>query len=144
MYHYTESGLQNVWLCNGYTKGKSASYGETVAIHDVDGLHKAIGRALAANPYLTGSELRFLRKEMDLSQAALARLCGTSEQSVSMWERKGHIPKSADRLVRLIYQSHVNGDVQVRQIIERISSMDHRQHEKLRFEDKGGVWKEAA
>ena len=52
MYHYTESGLQNIWLANGYTK-RQTERGESVAIHDADQLHEAIGRTLAARPHLT-------------------------------------------------------------------------------------------
>jgi hypothetical protein len=39
MYHYTESGLRNVWLENGVTRRKTA-YGVATSIQDVDGLHK--------------------------------------------------------------------------------------------------------
>jgi putative transcriptional regulator len=102
MYHYTESGLQNIWLVNGFTRVKTR-HGVGVAIHDVEGLHRVIGKVLATKPKLTGSALRFLRKEMGMSQGALAALVGTSEQNVSLWERRGGIPRTADRLVRLIY-----------------------------------------
>src|SRR3546814_6244956 len=67
MYHYTESGLRNVWLANGY-KIRNVGGEEAVAIHDVDELHRTIGRNLARKSRLTGAELRFLRKEMGLSQ----------------------------------------------------------------------------
>lgn len=41
MYHYTDGGLRNVWLANGYTKQKTP-FGEGVAIQDVEGLTRAI------------------------------------------------------------------------------------------------------
>jgi len=143
MYHYTESGLQNIWLRNGYKKHRT-SYGSGVSILDVANLHKAIGCALATRPYLTGAELRFLRKEMGLSQAGLARLTGTSEQNVSLWERRGKMPRAADRLVKLIYVEHVGGNVKVRELVERLSSLDQRHETKLSFEERQGKWKEAA
>ncbi len=34
-YRYTESGVTNVWLANGYTIRKT-KYGEGVSIHDMD------------------------------------------------------------------------------------------------------------
>lgn len=45
-YHYTESGLRNIWLASGYDVVQTC-YGPGVAIHDVAGLHRAIGEALA-------------------------------------------------------------------------------------------------
>ena len=101
MYHYTESGLANVWLKNGYAR-KNTPYGEGVSIQDVEGLHKLIGALIAKRPKITGKELRFLRKEMEMSQSALAGLLGTSEQNISLWERRGNIPKVSDRLIKLI------------------------------------------
>ena len=43
MYHYTESGLDNVYLVNGFEFIPSPS-GKSVVIQDIDGLHNAIGR----------------------------------------------------------------------------------------------------
>jgi putative transcriptional regulator len=59
MYHYTDSGLDNIYLVNGFNKSETA-YGEAVAIDDIDGLHNAIGRWLIndATP-ITGAKLRF-------------------------------------------------------------------------------------
>lgn len=51
-YHYLESGLRSIWLKNGYAIKRDPDYGERVSIHDVDGLHRAIGRALANKPRL--------------------------------------------------------------------------------------------
>ena len=66
MYHYTECGLPDVTLKNGY-EVKETSYGEAVSIHNLEGLHRAIGMHLATEtPALTGNEIRFLRKELDL------------------------------------------------------------------------------
>jgi DNA-binding transcriptional regulator YiaG len=146
MYHYTESGLQNVWLIDGYVIRKTP-YGKSVAIHDVEALHRVIGRSLANQPKLTGAALRFLRKEMGLSQAALALLVGTSEQNISLWERRGRIPKSSDRLIRVLYLEQTFGDnVKIKALIERINALDKvASQEKLTFAqaDKN-EWKEAA
>lgn len=142
MYHYTESGLQNVWLRNGYTKHET-DYGEGVSIRDVDGLHRAIGLSLARRPRLTGTQLRFLRKEMGMSQHVFAQLIGTSEQTISLWERRGHMTKVADRMTKLIYVEHTCGNVKIREVIERLNDLDGRA-ERLDFEDSNGRWQEAA
>ena len=147
MYHYTESGLQNVWIENGYRLVKT-SHGKGVSIHDVEGLHRAIGKAIASKPRLTGSELRFLRKEMGMSQAAFGALVGTSEQNVSLWERRGGVPRTADRLVRLIYLEHIGNNPKVRDIIDRLNSLNSldstSRTAKLTFAEESGRWKEAA
>lgn len=144
MYHYTESGLQNIWLANGYAVVKT-KHGKGVSIRDVDGLHRMIGKALAKKPKLTGSELRFLRKEMGMSQGALAALVGTSEQNVSLWERRGAIPKTADRLIRLIYLEHMGNNSRVRELIDRLNLQDREQWlERMTFSEQAGKWREAA
>jgi len=143
MYHYTESGLQNIWLENGYVI-RQTKYGKGVSIHDVDGLHRSIGKSLAMKPHLTGCELRFIRKEMGLSQSAMAALLGTSEQNVSLWERRGRIPRTGDRLVRLIYLEHIGNNSKVRELIDRLNKLDQQKIEKLYFAETAGKWKEAA
>lgn len=143
MYHYSESGLQNVWLKNGYVIHRTP-YGKGVAIEDVAGLHKAICVEIARRPKLTGAELRFIRTEMGMSQAALALLLGTSEQNISLWERRGKIPKTPDRLVKLICLEYMKEDVQVRGLIDKINAQDAKAQEDITFEKKAKIWKEAA
>jgi DNA-binding transcriptional regulator YiaG len=144
MYHYTESGLKNIWLKNGYVV-KNTPYGEAVSIQDVEGLHKLIGTIIARRPKLTGPELRFLRKEMGMSQKGLADFVGTSEQTVSLWERRGTVPKSSDRLIKLAYLETISkdGNVKIKEMIERLNKLDASAFQRLQLE-KAREWKEAA
>jgi DNA-binding transcriptional regulator YiaG len=72
MYHYTECGLPNIWLANGY-RAIETPFWKAAQIAHVDSLRRAISPSLArSKPHLTGSEFRFLRTELDLSQARLA------------------------------------------------------------------------
>lgn len=139
-YRYTESGLTNVWLANGYTIRKT-KYGDGVSIHNMDGLHRALARALSNKPRLTGTEVRFLRKEMGLSQRGLGELLGVTEQAVSLWERKGQLPKTADRLLRLIYVEHDRGNAPIRTTIQRINDMDSQVNDQIIAEEAKGGWK---
>ena len=139
-YHYTESGLANVWLANGYTIRKT-KYGEGVSIQDSDGLHRALARALSNKPRLSGTEVRFLRKDMGLSQRGLGELLGVTDQAVALWERKGRLPKTADRLLRLIYVEHDRGNAPIRTTIQRINEMDSPNHEQIIAETAKGGWK---
>ena len=139
-YHYTESGLTNVWLANGYTVRKT-KYGEGVSIQDSDGLHRALARVLSNKARLTGTEVRFLRKELGLSQRGLGELLGVSDQAVALWERKGRLPKTADRLLRLIYVEHDRGNAPIRTTIQRINNMGSQDHEQIIAEAARGGWK---
>ena len=139
-YHYTECGLTNVWLANGYAIRKT-KYGEGVSIHDVDGLHRALARALSNKPNLTGAEVRFLRKEMGLSQRGLGELLGVTDQSVALWERKGRLPRTADRLLRLIYVEHDKGNAPIVSFIQRINDLDQNDHDSIIAEEAKGGWR---
>ena len=77
MYHYTDGGLRNVWLANGF-EIKKTPFGDAVTFHDSDGLTQAICQALAAKiGVLTGVELRYIRSAgMGLSQPVLGKLMG--------------------------------------------------------------------
>ena len=138
-YHYTKSGLTNVWLANGYTVRKT-KYGEGISIHDADGLHRAIARALTNKPHLTGTEVRFLRKEMGLSQRGLGELLGVTDQAVALWEKKGRLPKTADRLLRLIYVEHDKGNAPIASFIQRLNELDQQDHEKIIAKEAEDGW----
>lgn len=129
MLKYKESGLRNVWLQNGYTV-KKTPYGKAVAIQDVEGLNRLPARMIAQKPRLTGAEFRFLRKELDLSQAALARMFGCDAQTIALWEKnKVRLPRLADRMLRLIYREHAEANVKIREIMEGENDMDRKQHD---------------
>lgn len=107
MHHYTESGLPYVWLVDGYRLEPTA-YGEALSVQDADGLHRAIARWVAESlPRLHGREVKFLRLELDCTQAELAGRLGATEQTVSLWERQPSkpIPAAADRLLRLLVEA---------------------------------------
>lgn len=142
-YHYTESGLRNLWLASGFEIIETR-YGAGVSIHDVAGLHRAIGQAIAKKARITGAEIRFLRKEMDLSQRALGQLLGTADQAIAKWEKTGRVPKTADRMIRLIYLEHLGENVQIRRTIESISNTDHAEHERMTAEESETGWRIAA
>jgi DNA-binding transcriptional regulator YiaG len=145
MYHYTECGLRNVWLANGYAERKTP-YGKGVAIDNLQGLHRAIAQQLVRLPRpLKGAEFRFLRKELDLSQAALAEYLGCSIQALARWEKgKSRIAKPAERLLRALFRESDEGNVRIRELVERIGRGGAPERAKLEFTRRRGEWKAAA
>ncbi len=144
MYHYTECGLNNVWLVNGYRE-EETPYGPAVAIERADELHRAIALSLVKHkPRLSGGEFRFIRKELDLSQAALAHILGNDAQSVARWEKSGRVPKMAERFLRALYREHAEGNAHIRELVERLNELDRERPAKLYFEETEAGWRAKA
>lgn len=146
LYHYEDCGLDRVYLANGYTISVTP-YGEAISISDVDGLHRAIGRAIVQSPKpIDGAELRFLRKCLDMSQKELAALMGETEQDVYRWEKQRDRPVvgAADRLIRLIFAEHENGSIEPRWLLERLAKLDKTDQSEITLETGAEGWKLAA
>lgn len=143
MYRFTDGGLRNVWLQNGYTIEKTP-YGETVSIQDVPGLIKAICKALIRKKgRLTGVEFRYLRQAMLMSQTSLGKALGRSDQSVANWEKRGQIPKFADSMLRVLYAAHADGNEKVKNIIHALNDVDRAIHIVMKESKKGWAAVEA-
>jgi DNA-binding transcriptional regulator YiaG len=148
-HHYTDSGLDNVWLENGYTIEEHPNYGPLISIKNIRGLHETIGRWLISQPRtLSGTEFRFLRLELDLSQKSLGLILGVTEQAVAKWEKAKERPvanKAAERLLRLAYINYLDGKPEFSSIIDRITQLDAEiaEHE-LRLTRERDVWQKLA
>ncbi len=141
MYHYTFGGLRNVWLVNGY-KIKATPHGEAVAFADGEGLDKAICMALVDKcGHLTGAEFRFIRTSgFMLSQGNLGKMIGADVQSVARWEKTGRIPKWADKLVRLLFRGHADGDAPIGTAIRRLQTVDRLVNQRIVMRERQGAW----
>ena len=136
MYHYVESGLPNVYLADGYREIETA-YGPGVAIEDVEGLHRAIAQDLVeGKSALTGVEVRFIRKFLDLTQARLGEFVGVEDQTVRNWERVRYaaVPTQADRAIRLVFRDLTRRRSQpLPELIEHVTS-EPRQETPFHYE----------
>jgi putative transcriptional regulator len=145
MHRYLESGLDNVYLENGYRVHRTP-YGEGISIQDTEGLNKAIGRWLVSLPKpMTGAGLRFLRLEMEATQRDLAGILGTTEQTLRLWEkhRTKAMPGPADRLLRALYLEYAGKDESVRKMLERLAKLSQKEHQtKVRFRETSKGWKQ--
>lgn len=103
-YHYTESGLVNVYI-NNVTVYR-CSCGEFFAsIPSLVKVNRVIALALIKkNNSLKGKEVKYLRKNAGLSAKAFAEYIGINKSTLSRWEHeKQIIDKANDRLIRLFY-----------------------------------------
>lgn len=102
--HYTASGLDNVYLLNGFTVEDDPDYGRLLTISAVDDLHRAIGlHVIRRGRELTGPEFRFLRKQMQMTQKELSQLLSVDAQTVANYEKGHTIPGTSDQLMRIVF-----------------------------------------
>ncbi|MFW6126929.1 MAG: type II TA system antitoxin MqsA family protein [Thermodesulfobacteriota bacterium] len=108
-YHYTESGLPNVWLLG--VEIFECDCGENFAfIPRPQELHKLIAcDLLTQENRLSGPEIRFLRKTMGLKAKDFASLLGVKNVTISRWERSEVSPtEPTDRFIRLFYAANMD------------------------------------
>lgn len=142
--HYTGCGLDNVYLEGGFTI-RNTPYGEGVSIHDLEGLHKVIAYNLCTEKRkLKGEEIRFLRKELELSQVELASLLDVSESTMRGWENnRNEISGSANILIRAIYLEKAGQNKKISKLIELIRKIDN-ERKKITLTEIDNTWTAAA
>lgn len=103
LHKFKGSGLPDVYLMGGVTV-EGTGGDQTTAYSNLDGLYKAIARAIAIRSgSMSCYELRFLRKRLEITQADVGALGGKTEQAAAKWE-KGTlpIPKAEASLLRML------------------------------------------
>jgi putative zinc finger/helix-turn-helix YgiT family protein len=122
-YHFTDSGLPNVYLAGiRYFVCKECGK-EAAEIPAAEGLMKVIARTIVEREaQLTGAEIRFLRKRLHKKAAEFARIVGVSPEQVSRWENEYNLPEeSTDKFIR-VYYGLESGDSQ---LCDRITNRSH-------------------
>jgi DNA-binding transcriptional regulator YiaG len=139
-YHYTECGLDNIFLVNGF---ESMDFeGETVySVHNTAGLHKAIGEnILNKTSLLAGAEIRFLRKEIEMGQKDLAGVLGVKDQSVANYEKNVHKQSQAvDIIIRMQYASKVGVRKNLEDYLGRLA-LDEIEGNEVQFSEAVDGW----
>jgi DNA-binding transcriptional regulator YiaG len=143
-YHYTQCGLDDVYLLNGYKRHQTV-YGSGVTVENVEELHETIAEHLCLNKaLLNGKEFRFLRKLLDLTQAEVAVRLGCDVQSVARWEKgKTEINGAADKLLRILYLASQCAGIDAAALIKQIAALDAKITDRQVFEDTPEGWKAA-
>jgi len=103
-HRYAEAGLDNVTLVGIEVRTCPNCGGEEFVIPHIEELHKLLAFALASKEgSLTPDEIRFLRKYLGLSGAALSKQTGVRAESESRWENgKKLMEAPSERLLRLM------------------------------------------
>ncbi len=141
MYRFSDGGLRNVWLANGFTFKRTPD-GNAVAIEDVSGLTRAICAALTNKPsQLTGAEFRYLRLHLDLSQRNLSDLLGNTEQAVANWEKTSRLPLWGDRNIRLLWKAREHGNETIKRVMDRLKIVEQVTQSKIILKETRSGWK---
>lgn len=103
-YHYIESGLDNVFLQNGYAIENHPDYGELISLSAISPLHRRLDEALLVRaPYLTGAMMRVIRvSAMELAPDEFAKALGLSPSRVTELEvaRDERLPDDVEAALR--------------------------------------------
>lgn len=146
MYHYTESGLSNVYLKNGFTV-EQIDGEEYTSIDDMNGLHKAIAQAIVdSNRPLSDEEFKFLRIELNLSQKMLGMRFGVDEQTIARYEKgQTKIPRTTDVALRTLYMESQQRNNPVSYFLDLLADTEAQEAAKeIRLEEVENHWEVAA
>ena len=130
LFHYTQSGLDNVWL-DGGVNVEETEYGRGFRIEHAGDLHDVIARAIINDSRpLRGQEARFLRVLLNLSQEAMAKALGVDRATIIRWERSRDKPLGTiqDIAVRTTYAARAKGDGFILSVIKELQDADEKAH----------------
>jgi hypothetical protein len=123
--HYTACGLDDVYLVNGFTR-ETIDGGDYVTVADLDGLWKVIGLHLVkTRKILSPKDIKFLRDQMNMTQAELGTLLRVSDQTVARWE-KGEtklVPGPADFMLRVLFLCSPAAQPQGGEILQKLKEL---------------------
>ncbi len=104
-YHYTESGLDNVYLKHIEVRVCESCGEENLRISNILKLHETIARGVALQPcQIRGQDVRFLRKQLGYSAKQWATFLRIDVSTLSRWENgQQEIGPQSDALIRLLY-----------------------------------------
>lgn len=102
-YHYTESGLPNVYLVNVEVYHCEHCQSEIASIPHPGELHILLVNMILAKPgAMTGDELRFVRKALKMTPKEFADLLTVDSQTILDWQSARTLSKPNDSLVRFV------------------------------------------
>jgi len=134
MYHYTESGLSNVVLANGYN----------VEIIDGEEYTSIANGIVESNSPLTNEEFKFLRVEMNISQKALGERFDVNEQTIARYEKATKVPRITDAALRSLYQESLDKNNPMGYFLDLLADAEAKEAKEIIMEEVDQHWKIAA
>ena len=112
VYHYTECGLDNVWL-EGVSISIDDEGDDVLTIRNIGELHRVIAHCIVTRDgAIDGRELRFLRTGMGLTQAELGQILQKEPLTIGRWERgETALDANAETIVRLVAAERLGLDL---------------------------------
>lgn len=110
-YHYTECGLDNVYLYN-ISVVQDIANERTISIPAINALHKVIALGLITKKgLLIGKEIRFLRSLLGFKQSDFSSILGKEAQACGRWERdETEHDKTTDMFIRFTALNYLGYD----------------------------------
>ena len=140
LYKFDMSGLDNVWLVNGFT-WHDTPYGKAIQIEDGEALTRAIAHAVLHKPAnITGKEIRFLRTHFEMSQPDLAKLLSKDTQTIARWEKSGKTAKTTEMLARVVFANLLDGNQTISSVVQTLNAIDHAKNARIVAVEKHGEW----
>lgn len=126
-YHYTECGLDDVWI-EGIEPHVDMAGKTVYRIQNLPGLHREIARSIVCDGIgMTGAELRFLRTELGLTQQEMGNILHVEALTISRWERgENPIHQNAMTVIRALAAERLKLDEIGIERISRQSVSDAR------------------
>ena len=147
-YHYTECGLDNVYLVNGFSISKDGNE-EVILINDIHGLHQAIGIHIANKTgLLKGKEIKFIRTMFDVSPKTLGLMLGYDYQTILAWEKnKSPISVTADHFLKVLFMNYLDVESgkeiygKINELADLDAEITESNCDKIQFEEVSDRWR---
>jgi len=65
---------------------------------------------------------------------------GIDGQSIARWEKTGKVPRWADKLARLLYLAHAQGNEPIKRAVERIKTVERLVKQRIVVKEQQGRW----
>lgn len=132
IYHYKESGLDNVYLENIEVRECKQCKEKSAIIPRIMQVHKLMALAITlSDTPLNGKEVRFIRTELGYKIKDWAKLLKVSDATVVCWEKSSQaIGAQSDALIRLCFIQTIqerNSQLFKESVIKRIASIKEGQ-----------------
>lgn len=124
MITYPHFAFTQLRLVNGYRE-LDTEYGPAREYEREDELEHCIRRLVVRKPGpLTGPELRFLRRGLEISQASFGQMLDRDAQTVARWEKSfDAVPKFVDLVIRMRFAERFDPELSIKQILSFVDGL---------------------